>query len=105
MKTNRLVHNAVHRALDATVASSPRTIIITRQPTSGSHVISDKMGKPAALLIAVMISPAQHEDTDQQDDADQHDEGINGEGTSLDFYHLPRAITSSVPPARWARHR
>ena len=49
-KTIRLVHSAVHFALEATVASSPRTHMMTRQPTSGSQVTRDRMGKPAAFI-------------------------------------------------------
>src|ERR1700712_578267 len=79
IRKRRAVHSAVHLAFDASVSSSPRTIIIARQPTSGSHVISDRIGKPAALLTTFIGSPAQHEDTDQHHDADQHDEGIDRE--------------------------
>ena len=42
----KLVHNAVQRALLATTASSPRTIMMTTAPTSGSQVSSDSSGKP-----------------------------------------------------------
>ena len=48
--TIRLVQSAIQRALDATVASSPRTVMMTPQPTSGSQVISDRTGKPAAFI-------------------------------------------------------
>src|SRR5258708_35859189 len=66
--TIRLVHSAAQRALDATVASSPRTDMITAPPTSGSQVSRDSRGKPASF----MGSPENQEDADQHDDADQH---------------------------------
>ena len=48
--TIRLVHSAVQRALAATVCSSPRTDRMTAQPTSGSQVTRDRIGKPAAFI-------------------------------------------------------
>ncbi len=53
--TIRLVHSAVQRALEATVASSPRTDMITTPPTSGSQVISERIGKPAAFMCASIL--------------------------------------------------
>ncbi len=49
--TIRLVHSAAQRALRATTASSPRIVMITRQPTIGSQVTSDRIGKPAAFAM------------------------------------------------------
>ena len=86
--TIRLVHSAVQRALEATVSSSPRTDMMISPPTSGSQVISDRIGKPAAFIVIT----GQQEDGDQHDDADQHDKGIDGERAGLDLHRLARAI-------------
>ena len=83
--TIRLVHSAVQRALEATVASSPRTDMMTRQPTSGSQVSSDSRGKPAAFMA---LTAEDQEDADQQHQADQHDEGIDRERAGLQLDHL-----------------
>src|SRR5487761_439432 len=87
-KTIRLVHSAAQRALAATTCSSPRMDMMTAQPTSGSHVSSESSGKPAWF----MILPEQEEHGDQQHDADQHGEGIGGDGACLDLHHLHRAL-------------
>ncbi len=45
----RLVQSAVQRAFEATVSSSPRTHMMTTQPTSGSQVSSDRMREPGGV--------------------------------------------------------
>jgi hypothetical protein len=54
---------------------------------SGSQVISESKGKPAAFI----ISPEQNEDADQHDEADQHGEGISRERPGLEPDRLARA--------------
>src|ERR1700722_12198536 len=82
--TTRLVHSAAQRALEATVASSPPRDMITRPPSSGSQVINDRMGKPAAF----MVSPEHQREADQCNDPDQHREGIDRDRTGLQAHHL-----------------
>ena len=62
-KTTRVVHSAIQRALGATVASSPRSDMITTPPTSGRKVISDRSGE-AQRRSWPLTQPAQ----------EQHDE-------------------------------
>ena len=62
--------------------------MITTQPTSGSQVMIDRIGKPAAFDARSLVT-AQHEDADQHDDADQHGEGIDGKRAGLDPDRLP----------------
>src|SRR5437762_7140573 len=66
--TIRLVQSAVQRAFEATVAASPRTVMMTTQPSSGRKLSSDSRGKPAWFI----VSPKQHEDAEEHDHADQH---------------------------------
>src|SRR6516225_316563 len=80
--TIRLVHSAVQRALEATTCSSPRTDMITTPPTSGSQVISDRIGKPAAFI----ASPEDQENADQQYQPDQHGERVDRDRSGLQLH-------------------
>src|SRR6185437_12790036 len=86
--TMRLVQSAVQRALAATVSASPRTHMMTMQPTSGSQVSSESSGKPAAFI----ASPHQQEDGDQHDHPDQHHEGVGCQRSVLDAHDLARPV-------------
>src|SRR5271156_4797229 len=89
--TIRLVHSAVQRAFAATVASSPRTDMMIRPPSSGSHVSSESRGKPAAF----MVSPQEEqEDADQRDKPDQHGKGVGGERPGLQLHRLGGTVQS-----------
>src|SRR5205814_7822292 len=73
-KTISEVDSAMLRALRATIASSPREVMMNPTPTSGRKVTSDRSGQ--WLTADPRLSPRQQIPGDQRDDADQHGKGV-----------------------------
>src|SRR5690348_2752632 len=79
------------RALRATIASSPREVMMNPTPTRGRKVTSDRRGQ--WLTIAPRSSPRQQVPGDQRDDADQHGKGVVIDVSGLQPAGLARQLS------------
>src|SRR6266550_829417 len=68
------VDSAMLRALRATMASSPRDVMMKPTPTKGRKVTSERSGQ--WLTGGPRPSPRQQIPGDQRNDADQHGKGV-----------------------------
>src|SRR5437868_14277225 len=75
------------RALRATIASSPREVMMNPTPTRGRNVTSDRSGQ---WLMARRRSPEHQEPGDQGDDTEQHGEGVMVDIAGLQAAGFPR---------------
>src|SRR5207248_10119373 len=75
------------RALRATIASSPREVMMNPTPTRGRNVTSDRSGQ---WLMARPLSPRHQIPRDQGDDTDQHGKGVEVDIAGMQPAGIPR---------------